>query len=149
MYGWKVSKKIILLGLASILLSALILYIVQILPSAEFWSNQASYEAILGLVPRITLGSIFGYLAGSFSNTWSLLAIRKVTGQKWLWMRTVGSTLVGQTFDSTVFCLIAFLGTMGDVDLVHLIVSNVLFKVLIEALFTPVTYRIVAYTKRA
>ena len=148
-YGWKVSKKIILLGFASILLSALILYIVQILPSADFWSNQTSYEAILGLVPRITLGSIFGYLAGSFSNAWSLLAIRKVTGQKWLWMRTVGSTLVGQTFDSTVFCLIAFLGTMGDVDLVHLIVSNVLFKVLIEALFTPITYRIVAYMKRA
>lgn len=120
----------------------------QILPSADFWSNQTSYESILGLVPRITLGSIFGYLAGSFSNAWSLLAIRKITGHRWLWMRTIGSTIVGQTFDSTVFCLIAFLGTMGSVDIVHLIVSNIIFKVLVEAIFTPFTYKIVTVMKR-
>lgn len=148
-YGWKMSKKIILLGFACIVLNALILYVVQILPSASFWANQASYETILGLVPRITIGSIFGYLAGSFSNTWSLLAIRKITGYRWLWMRTIGSTLVGQTCDSTVFCLIAFLGTMGHVDLVHLIMSNIIFKVLIEAIFTPLTYKIVSITKKA
>jgi len=107
-----------------------------------------SYETILGLVPRITLGSIFGYLAGNFSNTWSLLAIRKITGAKWLWMRTIGSTLVGQTFDSTVFCLIAFLGTMGHVDLLHLVISNIVFKVFVEALFTPVTYKVIAFMKK-
>jgi queuosine precursor transporter len=147
-YGWKVSRKIILLGFACIVLNAAILYIVQVLPVAGFWENQGSYEAILGLVPRITLGSIFGYLAGSFSNAWTLLAIRKMTGERWLWMRTVGSTIVGQTFDSTVFCLIAFLGTMGNVDLVYLLLSNIVFKVAIEALFTPVTYRIVKYMKQ-
>jgi queuosine precursor transporter len=147
-YGWKVSRKVILLGFACIVLNAAILYIVQVLPVAGFWENQGSYEAILGLVPRITLGSIFGYLAGSFSNAWTLLAIRKMTGERWLWMRTVGSTIVGQTFDSTVFCLIAFLGTMGNVDLVYLLLSNIVFKVAIEALFTPVTYRIVKYMKQ-
>lgn len=147
-YGWKVSRKVILLGFACIVLNAFILYIVQVLPAAGFWENQGSYEAILWLVPRITLGSIFGYLVGSFTNAWTLLAIRKITGEKWLWMRTVGSTLVGQTFDSAVFCLIAFLGTMGNVELVHLLLSNILFKVAVEAFFTPVTYKIVKYMKQ-
>lgn len=78
-----------------------------------------------------------------------MLAIRKITGEKWLWMRTVGSTLVGQTFDSTVFCLIAFLGTMGNVELVHLLLSNILFKVAVEALFTPLTYRLVSFMKQS
>jgi uncharacterized integral membrane protein (TIGR00697 family) len=129
-------------------LSALVLYIVQVLPAASFWANQSSYEAVLGLVPRITLGSIFGYLAGTFSNAWTLLAIKKITGSKWLWMRTIGSTLVGQTFDSTVFCLIAFWGTMGNADLVAIALSNIIFKVAIEILFTPITYRVVAYMKK-
>lgn len=147
-YGWKTSRKIILLWFTCIVLNALILYIVQILPVASFWENQTSYEAILGLVPRITLGSIFGYLAGTFSNAWTLLAIKKITGSKWLWMRTIGSTLVWQTFDSTVFCLIAFFGTMANTDLVALAFSNIIFKVAIEALFTPITYRVVAFMKK-
>ena len=147
-YGWKVSRKVILLWFACIVLNALILYIVQVLPVASFWKNQISYETILGLVPRITLGSIFGYLAGTFSNAWTLLAIRRITGQKWLWMRTIGSTVVGQTFDSTVFCLMAFLGTMWHADLFALALSNIVFKVAIEALFTPVTYKIVKYMKQ-
>ncbi len=147
-YGWKVSKKIILLGFAAIVLNALILAIVQYLPVASFWEFQSSYENILGLVPRITLGSIFGYLAGSFSNTWSLLWIRKLTGEKWLAVRTIGSTLIGQTADTMVFCTIAFLGTMGQIDLIHLALSNILFKVAVEALFTPVTYRVVKWMKK-
>lgn len=147
-YGWKTSRKIILLGFAAIVLNALILAIVQYLPVASFWENQSSYEAILGLVPRITLGSIFGYLAGSFSNAWSLLWIRRMTGERWLAMRTIGSTLIGQTADTVVFCAIAFLGTMGQIDLLHLAISNIIFKVAVEALFTPVTYRIVKWMKQ-
>lgn len=148
MYGWKVAKKIILLGFVCILLNALILYIVQILPAASFWTNQASYETVLGLVPRITLGSIFGYLAGNFSNTWSLLAIRRLTGTRWLWIRTIGSTLIGETCDSVVFALIAFFGTMGQVDLFYLVLSNIAFKVGVEVLFTPITYRIISFMKK-
>ena len=147
-YGWKTSKKIILLGFIAIVLNALILGIVQYLPVASFWEFQSSYENILGLVPRITLGSIFGYLAGSFSNTWSLLWIRKMTGERWLAVRTIGSTLIGQTADTVVFCTIAFLGTMGQIDLIHLALSNILFKVAVEALFTPVTYRVVKWMKK-
>lgn len=146
-YGWKMSKKIILLGFVAIVLNALILGIVQYLPVASFWEFQSSYENILGLVPRITLGSIFGYLAGSFSNAWSLLWIRRITGERWLAVRTIGSTLIGQTADTIVFCAIAFLGTMGQIDLIHLALSNIIFKVAIEALFTPVTYRIVKWMK--
>jgi uncharacterized integral membrane protein (TIGR00697 family) len=147
-YGWKISRRIILLGFAAIVLNALILAIVQYLPVASFWENQSSYEAILGLVPRITLGSIFGYLAGSFSNAWSLLWIRRMTGERWLAARTIGSTLIGQTADTVVFCAIAFLGTMGQIDLVHLAISNIIFKVAVEAFFTPVTYRIVKWMKQ-
>ena len=146
-YGWKISKKIILLWFVTIVLNALILAIVQYLPVASFWEFQSSYENILGLVPRITLGSIFGYLAGSFSNAWSLLWIRRMTGERWLAVRTIGSTLIGQTADTVVFCIIAFLGTMGQIDLVHLAISNIIFKVTVEALFTPVTYRVVKWMK--
>ncbi len=147
-YGWKVSKRIILLGFVAIVLNATILAIVQYLPVASFWEFQSSYENILGLVPRITLGSIFGYLAGSFSNAWSLLWIRRITGERWLAMRTIGSTLLGQTADTVVFCIIAFSGTMGQIDLIHLALSNILFKVAVEAFFTPVTYRIIKWMKK-
>ena len=136
------------MGLCCIVLNALVLYIVQVLPSADFWSNQVSYETILGLVPRITLGSIFGYLAGTFSNAWSLLAIRKITGTKWLWVRTIGSTILGESCDSLVFSFIAFFGTMGNLDLMHLALSNILFKIAVEALFTPVTYKVIAFMKQ-
>jgi len=146
-YGWKISKKIILLGFGAIVLNALILAVVQYMPAASFWENQNSYEAILGLVPRITLGSIFGYLAGSFSNAWSLLWIRRLTGERWLAVRTIGSTLIGQTADTVVFCTIAFLGTMGQIDLIHLALSNILFKVGVEALCTPVTYRVIRWMR--
>lgn len=147
-YGWQVSKKVILLGFTCILLNATVLWIVQILPSAGFWTNQVSYDTILGLLPRITLGSIGGYLAGSLSNAWSLIAIRRITGERWLWMRTIGSTLVGQSFDTVVFCLIAFLGTMSTSELITLVVSNIIFKVAIEALFTPLTYRVVGHMRK-
>jgi len=147
-YGWKTAKKIILLGFAAIILNALILAIVQYLPVASFWQHQVSYEAILWLVPRITLGSIFGYLAGSLSNAWSLLWIRKLTGEKWLWVRTIGSTLIGETADTVVFCTIAFLGTMGQIDLINLALSNIIFKIVIEALCTPVTYRVIGWMKK-
>ena len=70
-----------------------------------------------------------------------------MTGERWLAVRTIGSTLIGQTADTLVFCAIAFLGTMGQIDLVHLAISNIIFKVAIEALFTPVTYRIVKWMK--
>lgn len=147
-YGWKISKNIIILGFAAIVLNALILAIVQYLPVASFWENQKSYEVILWLVPRITLGSIFGYLAGSLSNAWSLLWIRKLTGQKWLWVRTIGSTLIGESLDTVVFCSIAFFGTMGNIDLFHLAISNIIFKVAVEAVCTPVTYRVIGWMKK-
>lgn len=146
-YGWKTAKKIILLGFAAIVLNALILAIVQYLPVASFWEFQSSYENILWLVPRITLWSIFGYLAGSLSNAWSLLWIRRLTGERWLWVRTIGSTLIGETADTAVFCTIAFLGTMGQTDLLHLALSNIIFKIAVEALCTPVTYRVVKWMK--
>lgn len=147
-YGWKVSKNIILLWLVAIVMSAIILGIVQYLPVAISWENQTSYEAILGLVPRITLWSIWGYLTGSLSNAWSLLWIRKLTGERWLAVRTIGSTLIGETADTIVFCLIAFLGTMTSSVFVTLILSNIIFKVGVEALCTPLTYKAIGWMKK-
>ena len=88
-------------------------------------------------------------MAGSLSNAWSLLWIRKLTGQKWLWVRTIGSTLIGETADTVVFCTIAFIGTMGKIDLLHLALSNIIFKIAVEAICTPVTYRVIAWMKKA
>lgn len=146
-YGWKVSRRIILLGLYCILLNATILYLVQIIPAANIWENQESYEVILWLVPRITMGSIFWYLAWSFVNTWTLLVIRQITWIRWLWMRTIWSTIVWQLFDSTIFCLIAFYGTMPNASIVTIIVTNIIFKTLVETVMTPLTYKIIKSLK--
>jgi len=147
-YGYKRSRRVIWTGFFCIILMAVIYAIVGALPSAEGWNLQESYAAILGIVPRIVLASIIAYFAGEFSNSYILAKMKIWMSGKHLWMRTIGSTIVGEGVDTALFVLIAFAGTMPTALLVAVIISNYIFKVGVEVLFTPITYKIVNFLKK-
>lgn len=148
-YGYRASRRVIWTGFAATALMAGVFALVGALPSAEGWENQAAYRAILGSTPRIVLGSLVAYWAGSFSNAWVLARMKVWTGGRWLWMRTIASTLVGEGVDTLLFVAIAFLGAQPLDLLVSTVISNYVFKCGVEAAFTPLTYRIVNGLKRA
>jgi uncharacterized integral membrane protein (TIGR00697 family) len=147
-YGYKASRKIIWSGFAAQILMAAYLYIVQILPAASFWPNQAAYEAILGSVPRIVLASLCAYFTGEFSNSYVLSRMKVRMQGKHLWMRTIGSTIVGEAVDTIVFMTIAFSGVLPVSTIFATGLSVYLFKVLYETIATPLTYLVVNKLKR-
>jgi uncharacterized integral membrane protein (TIGR00697 family) len=147
-YGYKNSRKVIWLGFFSAFIMSLVFIVVGILPPAPGWENQSAYEAILGSTPRIVLASLVAYLCGSFSNSIIMAKMKILTKGKHLWTRTIGSTVVGEFIDSTLFILIAFAGVLPSSLLLTLIASNYIFKTMIEILFTPITYRIVRFLKK-
>ena len=147
-YGYKKARNVIWLGFISALVMSLVFMIVGALPPAADWGNQAAYDSILGLTPRIVLASLFAYFCGSFSNSFILAKMKIFTKGKLLWTRTIGSTVVGELVDSTLFILIAFWGVLPGTLLVTLIVSNYIFKTLVEVLFTPLTYKVISFLKR-
>ena len=147
-YGFKRSRRVIWLGFASALLMSLVFYIVQILPPAEGWNNQDAYESLLGFIPRIVIASLLAYFAGEFSNSVIMSRLKIITGGKFLWVRTISSTLAGEGVDTIIFCLIAFYGTIPGDLLLSVILSNYIFKCTVEVVFTPVTYSIVNFLKR-
>lgn len=142
-YGYKKSRKVIWLGFASCILMAVVFFVVGLLPSASGWDNQDAYMKILGQTPRIVLASLIAYFVGEFSNSFILAKMKILTKGKWLWTRTIGSTLVGELFDSLIFVIIAFTGVVSKELLIELIVFNYIFKTAVEVAFTPLTYLIV------
>jgi uncharacterized integral membrane protein (TIGR00697 family) len=148
-YGYRRSRRVIWAGFACAGLMAGIFALVGALPPAEGWENQAAYEAILGTTPRIVLGSLIAYFAGEFSNSYTLAKMKILTQGRWLWTRTIGSTLVGEGVDTVLFVTIAFVGTLPQSLFWSIIASNYLFKVGLEAAMTPATYRITNFLKRA
>jgi uncharacterized integral membrane protein (TIGR00697 family) len=141
-YGYHRSRRVIWVGFACAGLMAGVLALVGALPPAEGWGNQEAYEAILGTTPRIVLGSLIAYFAGEFSNSYILAKMKILTQGRWLWTRTIGSTLVGEGVDTVLFVTIAFAGTLPWPLFWSIVVSNYVFKVGLEAAMTPVTYRI-------
>jgi queuosine precursor transporter len=148
-YGYKASRRIIWSGFAAIIFMSFWYWVIKILPAASFWPNQGAYEAILGAVPRITIASISAYFLGEFSNSFVLSRMKVWTAGRHLWMRTIGSTVVGEGVDSVVFAVIAFAGTLPLAGLITVIWSGYLLKVIYEALATPLTYLVVNKLKRA
>ena len=147
-YGYKKARGVIWLGFFSALMMSVVFIIVGKLPGAPDWGNQTAYDAILGLTPRIVLASLIAYACGSFSNSLILAKMKLWTNGKKLWMRTIGSTVVGELVDSTLFIMIAFLGVLPFSLLITLIISNYIFKTLVEVAFTPLTYKVVNFLKR-
>ena len=146
-YGYKGSRRVIWLGFFMALLMSVIFIIVGKLPPAAGWDNQAAYDAILGLTPRIVCASLIAYFCGEFSNSYVLAKMKIWTKGKWLWTRTIGSTVVGELVDSALFITIAFFGILPNSLLLTLIISNYVFKTLVEVLFTPITYKVVKFLK--
>lgn len=154
-YGYARSRRVIWMGFAMAALTSLTLWVVARLPGAPEWeavAGQAAYDAILGGVSSgaIVIASLIAYFAGEFSNSYVLARMKVWTRGRFLWTRTIGSTLVGEGVDSTLFVLVASaLGVFPWSAAVSIIVANYIFKVAVEVLFTPLTYRVVNALKRA
>ncbi len=148
-YGYSRTRRIIWTGFAAASLMSVTFAIVEYLPPAPGWAQQQAFEAILGFVPRIVTGSILAYWAGEFVNSYVLAKMKILTKGRHLWMRTIGSTIVGQGVDSIVFASIAFVGIVPSAILLNVIVSLYLAKVVYEVLATPITYYVVGILKRA
>ena len=148
-YGYKRSRRVIWTGFFCLGLSSLVLWVVRILPGEATWqqyAGQNAYNAILGGMSSggIVLASLLGYWTGEFSNSFTLAKMKILTRGRWLWSRTIGSTLVGELLDSLIFILVATLFSVFPWSLfITLVMTNYLFKCAIEALMTPITYLIV------
>lgn len=147
-YGYRSSRRIIWTGFAALILMSIFYKIGEILPSAAFWPHQEAYKTILGLAPRIAIASIIAYPIGEFCNSYLLSKMKVRMSGKHLWMRTIGSTLVGEGVDTIVFVLIAFWGVLPSNTLPGIILSGYLLKVAIEIALTPVTYKIITWLKK-
>lgn len=153
-YGYRRSRRAIWAGFASALLLSLTLAIVRWLPADPEWAmgvGDQTFDAVLGSLAsgRIILASLAGYFFGEFSNAFIMARMKVITEGKWLWMRTIASTLVGELVDTLFFVVIAFAGTWSSGLLVSIIVSNYIFKTVVEVAMTPLTYRVVAFLKKA
>ena len=147
-YGWRASRRAIILGFALAALAALTFYLVQLSPPAPGWENQAAFEAILGFVPRIVLASVCGFLVGQLLNSYVLIKIKQRTNEKHLWVRLIGSTVVGEFADTIVFCTIAFYGIITGADFVNYVVTGYVYKTLLEVVLLPITYPTIAWVKK-
>ncbi|HOJ77982.1 MAG TPA: queuosine precursor transporter [Bacillota bacterium] len=147
-YGYRLTKIAIWLGFGMNLFMSLIFVITIKLPYPAFWSNQEAYSNILGVIPRIVAASLIAYLAGELLNSMVLSKLKVITEGRWLWLRTIGSTIVGQAVDSLLFITIAFLGSISLDSLFNMFLAQYLFKVFYEVLATPLTYLIVTQIKR-
>ncbi|MCB0190851.1 MAG: queuosine precursor transporter [Anaerolineae bacterium] len=147
-YGYRQTRFVIWLAFFCNLLAVVAIGLAQALPGAVFWQNQEAYEAILGYTPRLLAASFVAYLVGEFVNSYILARLKIITKGRWLWLRTISSTIVGQGLDSLVFIFIAFVGTIPTAGLVNAILTQWVFKSVYEAVATPLTYAVVNYLKR-
>ena len=145
-YGYSWARRVIWLGFICNLIFVIFAWIGQILPPAPFWSGQEAYESILGYAPRLLAASFVGYLAGEFVNSFIMVKMKIMTRGRWLWSRTIGSTIFGQGLDTSIFITFAFIGTPSFMPV--MILYHWLVKTAIEAVATPLTYIMVNYLKR-
>ena len=147
-YGYARSRKVVWAGFAALGFASLMSWIIVHLPPARGWHGQETLEAAFGSTWRIALSSLIGYFCGEFANSFTLAKMKILTEGRWLWSRTIGSTIVGEMCDTLVFYPLAFYGTWSNDVLASVMVANYFIKVGWEALATPITYRVVAALKR-
>ena len=150
MWGYRVARKTIILAFLCNVFVVLCTQIGVWLPSPEYLDETAqAYDTVFNYVPRIVLGSLTGFLLGEISNAWLMEKIKHKTKGKRLWVRTIGSSIIGYVFDTVPFVLIAFLGVLTTRDLLLMIASQYLMKLAIEAIFgTPLAYAAILYMKK-
>jgi uncharacterized integral membrane protein (TIGR00697 family) len=147
-YGYAASRRAIWLGFFASGLMAVMGMITVALPPAPDWPNQQAFATVFNFVPRLVIASLIAYWAGEFANSYVLSKMKLLTGGRYLWTRTIGSTVVGQAVDSALVMTIGFAGTESAYTILKLIVSAYLGKVAYEAMMTPVTYAVVGWLKR-
>jgi uncharacterized integral membrane protein (TIGR00697 family) len=147
-YGYRRARRVIWLGFFCNLVAVIGMVIGQKLPAASFWDAQAAYDRILGYTPRLLLASFIAFLVGEFANSYVLSRMKVATKGRWLWMRTIGSTIVGEGLDSVIFVFIAFWGTSPNDALLSAMATQWIFKVFYESAATPVTYVVINFIKR-
>jgi queuosine precursor transporter len=146
-YGIRAARRVIWLGFACNVLALGAIQAAIHLPAADFWEeNQGAYEQILGTTWRLFVASLAAYVVGELANAYVLAVLKAATGGRFLWTRTIGSTIVGEGLDSAIFVTIAFAGT--GAALANPIITTWLIKVGWETLATPLTYAVVGYLKR-
>lgn len=150
-YGFRAMRRAIWTGFAAMLLTVLAFYAAIALPGAEFYEGQESFQSVLGLVPQIVLGSLVGYLVGQTLNSYVLVALKRKTGEKSLWARLLGSTVVGEFADTLLFCAIvaSAIGISTWGDFVNYVVVGFVWKTLVEVVCMPVTYAVISWVKRS
>ena len=147
-YGFRQARRVIWLGFACNLFAVVAIGLDGALPAAGFWDGQPAFERILGQTPRILAASFAAYLVGEFANAMVLARMKVATGGRFLWARTIGSTVIGQGLDSAVFMTVAFAGVIPADGLVTAVVTQWLVKTAYEAAATPLTYLVVGFLKR-
>ncbi|UYP19243.1 queuosine precursor transporter [Rhodococcus sp. Z13] len=149
-YGFAATRRAVFYGFGAVALSALCFWITQQLPAADFYAGQESFETVLGVVPRMLLAGLAGYVVGQLLNAYVLVRIKERTKEKHLWARLIGSTVVGEFADTLIFCSIAagVIGIATWADFVNYVLVGFLWKTLVEIVVLPVTYRVIAYVKK-
>lgn len=147
-YGYARSRRVVWAGICALIFMSVMSWIAVGLPPAPDWPHQKAYEAVFGATPRIVAASITAYFCGEFSNSYTLAKMKLFFQGKRLWIRTIGSTIVGEGVDSLVFYPLAFYGVWENDLIIKVLFTNYLLKTLWEVVLTPVTYRVVAYLKR-
>lgn len=146
-YGYGRARRCVWAGFAALIFMAFMSWVVVTLPAAATWDGQAAYEAVFGQVPRIVFASIVAFCAGEFANSFVLAKMKLWTRGRYLWTRTIGSTVVGQGVDSLIFYPLAFLGIWSTSQVVVVLLTQYALKVGWEVLLTPVTYKVVGWLK--
>ena len=148
-YGYGASRRAIWIGFGANILMTLVANFVVWFPSAPEWHHQDAFEVVFYTVPRFVVASLVAFWAGEFTNSYVLAKMKLWTEGRWLWTRTIGSTVAGQLVDTTLVITIAFVGSAPASTMVNMIISGYLSKVLYETLATPLTYLVVNSLKRA
>ena len=150
-YGYARARKVIWAGFAGLAFASFMAAVVVALPPAPFWQHQGAYEIAFGSAPRIVAASMVAYFCGEFVNSFVLAKMKLITQGRWLWTRTIGSTIFGEAVDSALFYPLAFYGSgiIPDDKLPLVMMAQFIVKVGVEVVLTPLTYKIVGALKRA
>ncbi len=149
-YGFRAARRAVWTGFGILALAMACFFIAIQLPAASFYANQEAFETVLGTVPQLVLAGLAGYVVGQLLNAWSLVAIKRRTGERTLWARLIGSTVVGELADTVIFCAIAAtaigIATWGD--FLNYVVAGFLWKTAVEVVCLPATYAAIGWVKR-
>lgn len=148
-YGFARARKVVWAGFMALAFASFMCWFVLLLPPASLWPHQAAYETVFGSTYRIVLASLIAYFLGEYCNSYVMAKMKISSNGKRLWLRAVGSTVVGEAVDSAIFYPIAFLGVWTTPLVIQVMISNYLIKVLWEIICIPITYRVVNFLKAA